>query len=99
MFVLRPTSCCQEVFPPANDIYMRDAANAVMEFIEGPSIGAHRVTDLALLKETLAISPVLPDIGIAPRVLLRRAIRHDAPAAPRPDFVSLEAWMQTVRSL
>ena len=79
---------------------MAKAVKAVTTFLEKPPMNCSRLVELAVLKESLDISArELPDIGLAPRALLLKAISAAEPAPPLPsETMSIEAWLSTVRS-
>ena len=73
---------CQAAFRPADDTCMEAAINTVVAYIEGPDVKGSRDWPLETVWAVLD-SPrtSLPDIGIAPSILLRAALRAKSTSA------------------
>ena len=66
----------------------------VVSFIEGPIVEGSRDWPLDLTLELLTdAKTVLPDIGIAPKVLLLSAARRRVVSVDTGPFISLEHWL------
>ena len=84
----------QSVLRPADDPRMDAAICAIVDFVEGPTVGGSRDWPMDAVMELFADpETVLPDLGVAPNALLKAAIALGTAATPDTGSTTVEEWL------
>ena len=84
----------QSVLRPADDPRMDAAICAIVDFVEGPTVGGSRDWPMDAIMELFADSrTVLPDFGVAPNALLKAATACGSVTTPDTGSTTVEEWL------
>ena len=84
----------QSVFRPADDPRMDAAICAVMDFVEGPTVGGSRDLPIEVVFDLLTDPRIdLPDLGVAPNALLKAAIARGTATTPDTGCTTVDDWL------
>ena len=86
--------CSQVVFRPADDPRMDAAICAVVDFVEGPTVGGSRDLPMEVVLDLLTDPRIdLPDLGVAPNALLKAAMTRGTATTPDTGSTTVEEWL------
>ena len=84
----------QSVLRPADDPRMDAAICAVVDFVEGPTVGGSRDWPMDAVMELFADpETVLPDLGVAPNALLKAAMARGTATTPGTGSTTVNDWL------
>ena len=73
---------------------MNAAARAVVEFVEGPTVGGSRDWPVEAVFELFSDpKTILPDLGVAPNALLKAAMSRSTPTLPDGGYPTVNEWL------